>query len=138
MKNISAFLLNLLFYQIMKHDIRNLADELRKSISLPAKNSEKNGLVSAKKKASNQNAGPNNQEQEVMELISLIQSFDCSANKQMLHPRLDSKTISLLNGFKLATGIDMNKVISFSIDYLFSANPELKTYIKNTLNNLEL
>lgn len=122
--------------EIMKDDIRTLADELRKSIASP--------MVTAKEKSKPAERKPGKKEAVgkdtagIESLIELIQNFDCSANKQMLHPRLDAKTIALLNGFKLATGIDMNKVISFSIDYLFGTNPELKIYIRNTLNNLEL
>ncbi len=123
---------------MIKEDIRTLADELRKSISAPKSAISKSvdtvvtSRVSQKKEKSKQ------QNMDTLELISLIQAFDCSANKHMLHPRFDSKTIALLNSFKLTTGIEMNRVISFSIDYLFQNNPQLKTHIKNTLNNLEL
>ncbi|RBQ12049.1 hypothetical protein [Pedobacter miscanthi] len=71
-------------------------------------------------------------------ILEAMSGFDCSANTHMLHPRLDSRTVKLLNSFKLASGIDMNRFIAFSIHYLFQQHPELKTYIKQSLENFEL
>ena len=120
----------------MKEDIKCLADALRKTIGEPAR---KAGTMKGEIKDDASKGQKQTQDfSRVIKLIENIQVFDCSSNKHMLHPRLDSKTISLLNGFKLATGIDMNKVISFSIDAFFASNPELKKYIKHTLNNIEL
>ena len=55
-----------------------------------------------------------------------------------LRVRLDENTIRMLNQFKLATGVDMNKTIAFALDRMFNECPELKTIIKQSLENFKL
>ncbi|WP_316799675.1 hypothetical protein [Pedobacter frigidisoli] len=124
----------------MKTQMKSLADELRKSIGtgevIPSNKDPvagdgdenlsgvKGDLVSAKAKKS-------------LEIISRMRDFDCSDQKHLLHPRLDARTVQLLGRLKLAAGLDMNRVIAFSIVYLFEKHPEIKSFIKESLENFE-
>lgn len=111
-----------------------MADEIRKSIRPPEimpinkdpvardKSAGKDGTVIRKE----------------LEIITLIREFDCSGNTHMLHPRLNNRTIQLLNRLKLASGLDMNRVIAFALHRLFEQHPEIKKFIKISLENFEL
>jgi len=117
----------------MKAEITTMADALRKSIQSPeiavtnkdpvGKSGKSEGKKSVKKD---------------IEIIRLIRDFDCSGNTHMLHPRLDNRTVQLLNRFKLASGLDMNRVIAFALNRLFEQHPEIKKFIKSSLENFEL
>lgn len=121
----------------MEKKIISIADALRRSISVPADKmveytgrTEKGSKVKEVKEKKSKNGAPG--------IIEAMNEYDCSGNTHMLHPRLDARTVKLLNSFKLASGIDMNRFIAFSIHYLFQQHPELKTYIKHSLENFEL
>ena len=120
----------------MDQQIKTLADELRKSIIKPTvKVANKdpvrteNGKTDGKK---------NNDFLSPEIILSKIRSHDCSQHSHMLHPRFDGKTVQLLASFKLASGIDMNRMIAYAVHYLFQQHPELKNFIKQSLENFEL
>ncbi|WP_426330091.1 hypothetical protein [Pedobacter sp. R-06] len=121
----------------MEKKIISIADELRRSITEPADTVLK---YTGRTKEVTQK-GKGKEKKTINGAIGLLEAmtrFDCSGNTHMLHPRLDVKTVKLLNSFKLASGIDMNRFIAFSIHYIFQQHPELKTYIKQSLENFEL
>jgi hypothetical protein len=127
----------------MEKKITSIADELRRSISLPPGNSGDHGVAGKSgapvvKQAKEKTVKNKHKFSGAAEILEAMSGFDCSANTHMLHPRLDARTVKLLNSFKLASGIDMNRFIAFSIHYLFQQRPELKTYIKQSLENFEL
>ncbi|MGO4875135.1 hypothetical protein ACEN2P_00910 [Pedobacter psychrotolerans] len=124
----------------MKTQMKSLADELRKSIGtgevIP---SNKDPVMGAKKKkpdaAKNEAAAAKGR--KALDIISRIRDFDCSDQKHLLHPRIDARTVALLGRLKLASGLEMNRVIAFSIVYLFERHPEIKSFIKESLENFE-
>ncbi|MBS1528510.1 MAG: hypothetical protein JST19_22880 [Bacteroidetes bacterium] len=65
-------------------------------------------------------------------------AYDNSDHKNVVHVRFDAQTVDLLAKFKIATGVDMTKFVAFAVKYLFETNPELKTIIKQYLQNTEL
>ncbi|MDB5086728.1 MAG: hypothetical protein JWR09_722 [Mucilaginibacter sp.] len=65
-------------------------------------------------------------------------AYDNSNHKSMAHIRFDANTIDLINKFKMATGVENTKLVAFSVKYLFETNPELKTIIKQFIQNTEL
>lgn len=117
--------------------IKSLADQLRdqmagaSSVDLP----EKALPIVRKKKIV---AKPCVAEVQLPEILSLITAYDSAANKSMMHVKLDAQTAKLVGHFKMATGIDNIKLGAFAVRYLFDTHPELKTYIKNFIQNLEL
>lgn len=120
--------------------MKTLADELRKSIVtgevIP---SNKDPVVNAKKKKLQAAQGGSiaGESKKALDIISRIREFDCSDQKHLLHPRLDARTVALLGRLKLASGLDMNRVIAFSIVYLFERHPEIRSFIKESLENFE-
>jgi len=55
-----------------------------------------------------------------------------------VHVRFDEKTVQTLNHFKMATGIDVTKLVAFSVQELFERHPELKSIIKQFIQNVTL
>ena len=70
------------------------------------------------------------------EMVDRIKAYDNSDHKNMLHVRTDEHTVLFLNQLKLATGIDITKIVAFSINELITQHPELKTIIKQFLQKL--
>jgi hypothetical protein len=71
-------------------------------------------------------------------ILDAIMAYDNSMNKSMVHARFDPQTLKLMNHFKMATGVDVTKMVAFAVKYLFENNPELKTIIKHFIQNTEL
>ena len=115
----------------MSEKIKTLADLLRNKIAEPSIGDEQKPPKIKKEPKTKINR---NQEEEILKSIRAHEYN----GKNMLHPRLDDKTVRMLSQFKIATGVDMNKVIAFSINYLFAQNPELKQIIKTSLENFDL
>ncbi|RZJ23706.1 MAG: hypothetical protein EON51_02170 [Acinetobacter sp.] len=121
------------------NDIKSLADQLRNKIAEPNKDNVIRAPSSIKKSNEIVDIDPiSTPPENEVEILLAIKSFEYSNGKNMLHPRVDDKTIKILNQFKIATGVDMNRTIAFSIHFLFAKNPELKTIIKKSLENFEL
>jgi len=118
----------------MKAEIKTLADEIRKSIRPPEIMPTNKDPVAGAKGAGKEGKGIRKE----LEIINLIRAFDCSGNTHMLHPRLNNRTVQLLNRLKLASGLDMNRVIAFALHSLFEQHPEIKKFIKTSLENFEL
>jgi preprotein translocase subunit SecD len=72
------------------------------------------------------------------DLVWVMGSFDSSLHKSVVHVRFDKKTLAVMNQFKMATGIDISKFIAFSVDAFLESHPEVKTIIKQFIQNTEL
>jgi hypothetical protein len=71
-------------------------------------------------------------------VLKSLWAYDNSDHKNMVHVRFDKQTVDLLNKFKMATGVDITKFVAFAVGYFFETNPELKTIIKQFIQNTEL
>ncbi|WP_214070053.1 hypothetical protein [Mucilaginibacter sp. dw_454] len=71
-------------------------------------------------------------------IIAAIEAYDNSGHKSMVHVRFDEQTVKTLNHFKMATGIDTTKLVAFSVQQLFAEHPELKSIIKQFIQNVSL
>lgn len=113
--------------------IKSLADELRDSIRkerLPQ--AKENGTAPA------QNTAPKKKQAEPLEsLLESILSHELTGQEKLLI-RLDDRTVFLLKQLKVAKGIDMNKIISYSLQTFLKEHPELTGYIKEHLKTLDL
>ena len=67
---------------------------------------------------------------EIPALIADMLAYDTGNNKNMVHARFDEKTVRTMNQFKMATGIDVSRFVSFAVKHLLDTCPELKTTIK--------
>lgn len=72
------------------------------------------------------------------EILERIRKYDNRDHKALMHIRFDAATIKLLNQFKMATGVDVTKLVAFSVHHLLGEHPELKTIIKQFIQQLEL
>jgi ribosomal protein S10 len=104
--------------------ITSLADEIRQKIA-----QEK----PVKKKAAKIKLKP-----PVSGILQLIEAYDNTDHKNMVHVRFDQKTVQTLNHFKMATGVDVTKLVAFSVQELFQQHPELKELIKHFIQNVSL
>lgn len=121
-------------------EIKSLADELRSKIATAttaAKDSEVVAAVVPSKKTGKVKAASKSPP-DLPEILALIRAFDTSEHKNVLHVRFDPKTSQMLARFKMATGTEITKLIAFSVHHLFEQNPELKSIIKQFIQDLEL
>jgi hypothetical protein len=113
--------------------IKSLADQLREQMAIPAVSPlDMSSRVEPPKSRAIKTLDP------LPDIVEQIKGYDSSGNKSMVHVKLDAHTAKLLGHFKMATGVDNIKLGAFAIRYLFDTHPELKTYIKNFIQNLEL
>ncbi|WP_158829060.1 hypothetical protein [Mucilaginibacter lacusdianchii] len=113
-------------------NLKSLADQLREELTKPGASKPKAEAAKEKSRVSKKAAaGP-------AEIVQAVQSFDNSNYKAMVHVRFDTKTVDLMNRFKLAAGVDVTKLVAFAVHHLFDTHPELKQTIKHYLQNLEL
>ena len=107
--------------------ITSLADEIRNKIA-----SERTDKASPKRAATQRKPVAD------VAIIKLIATYDNSGHKSMVHVRFDEQTVRTLNHFKMATGIDVTKLVAFSVQELFKTHPELKSIIKQFIQNVSL
>ncbi|HEY4196245.1 MAG TPA: hypothetical protein VGM63_11960 [Mucilaginibacter sp.] len=75
---------------------------------------------------------------EVPEILQRLRAFDNSNHKSLMHVRFDGPTLKTLGHFKMATGVDVTKLVAFSVHHLFEQYPELKTIIKQYIQAIDL
>lgn len=105
-------------------NMKSLADQIREELAQPKGKKEKTAKKIDRKIES--------------ALLNALLAYDTSQNKSMVHVRFDESTVKTLNQFKLATNVDVTKLVSFSVKHLFESCPELKTIIKQYLMNEQL
>ena len=109
-------------------EIKTLADQLRSKI---AKSATPEVAVKVEKKKTGKVP-------ETPPIVDLLRAYDVSNHKTLIHARVDAQTAQMIHHLKIATGIEVTRLICFSIRQLFDQNPELKTVIKAHLENFEL
>lgn len=70
--------------------------------------------------------------------MEAILAYDSTGNKSMVHARFDAGTVRLMNQLKMATDVDVSKLVAFSVKHLFDTYPELKKIIRDFMQNLDL
>ena len=112
-------------------EIKTLADQLRSKMAkpdIPEKQVKEIKVVKPR------TARP----PDIPKILSLMRDLDVSANKTLIHARVDAQTAQMIHHLKIATGIEVTRLICYSIQALFDQNPELKLLIKAHLANFEL
>lgn len=105
--------------------MKSLADQLREQLAKPANEQTKPAKPETKKKSKELESA----------VMAAILAYDNSGNKSMVHARFDEKTARTMNQFKMATGVDVTKLVAFAVKQLFETYPELKTIIKQFIQN---
>src|ERR1700760_3907679 len=101
-------------------EIKTLADQLRSKMAKPD-TPEKAAKPNRKKEA--KPAG-------IPQIIERLRELDVSSNKTLIHARVDEQTAQMIHHLKIATGVEVTRLICFSIRQLFEQNPQLKSLIK--------
>lgn len=115
--------------------MKSLADQLREKLVTTPENEKVPGAKKEPAAAAKAREKPT---KAVVPIMEAIAAFDNSQNKTMVHVRFDSKTADTMNKFKMATNIDVTKFVAFAVKNLFETHPELKTIIKQFIQNTEL
>jgi hypothetical protein len=111
------------------NEIKSLADQLRTKMAQPDNPATPNEKP-VKKKAEKQTvAAP---------IVELIRAYDISDHKNIVHNRFDNQTAQMLHHLKMATGIEVTRMVCYAVKQLFEQNPELKLIIKQYIQKLEL
>ncbi|MBT2560118.1 hypothetical protein J7E50_02635 [Pedobacter sp. ISL-68] len=117
-------------------NIKSLADQLRGKITEP---DNKGSGEQTKETVRPKDDAPvkTRAEPKIPPILDLIRAYDNSDHKSMVHVRFDAKTLQTMNQLKMATGVDVTKLVAYSVRQLFALHPELKTIIKQFLLKLE-
>ena len=70
------------------------------------------------------------------EILDRIKAYDTTGDKSLVHVRIDDATVLLLNQLKLATGVEIQKMVAFAISEMIRQHPELRTIVKQFLQKL--
>ena len=101
-------------------EIKSLADQLRTNINRQEAPKERN------------------KPPPVPAILERIRKYDNRDHKALMHIRFDADTIKMLNQFKMATGVDVTKLVAFSVHHLLEQHPELKSIIKQFIQQMNL
>jgi ribosomal protein L21E len=105
-------------------NMKSLADQLREQLVKPT-DKQVRKIKKAEKKFE-------------AAILDAILAFDTSLNKSMVHVRFDEKTVRTMNQFKMATSIDVSKLVAFAVKHLLETQPEIKSIIKHFIQNNDL
>lgn len=116
--------------------MKSLADQLREQMIKPI---EKPNRGKPRQGDENKDA-PKKKANKVMDssILKALNEYDNRDHRTMVHFRFNKPTVDFLNQFKIATGIDATKFVAFSVRHFMETYPELKTIIKQFIQNSEL
>jgi hypothetical protein len=109
--------------------IKSLADQLRTNI---------NGQATAPQEQPAKVRREKKKPPDIPEILDALRAYDNRNHKSLVHTRFDLQTLKTMNQFKMATGVDVTKLVAFAVQQLFERHPELKTIIKQYIQQLEL
>jgi len=109
-------------------EIKTLADQLRSRMAKP--DIPQKAVAAPMKKAAKPKDTP--------AIIDALRTYDITGHKTLVHGRFDKQTAQFLHQLKIATGIEVSRVLCYAVRQLLDANPELKTIIKDHLDKFEL
>jgi hypothetical protein len=110
------------------NEIISLADQLRTKMAKP--DTPEKQQKPAKKRE--------DKPPEIPAVIEQLRAYDTTADKTLIHGRVSAQTAQLIHHLKTATGIEVSRLISFSLSQLFERCPEIKILIKDHLDKFEL
>ncbi|MGF7079719.1 hypothetical protein [Mucilaginibacter sp. UYCu711] len=116
-------------------EIKSLADQLRSKIKPMDGAAEKD--QKAKKIEDSEVSEKSAPPPKIPPILELLRTYDNSDHKSMVHVRFGAKTLQTMNHFKMATGIDVTKLVAYAVRELFTLHPELKTIIKQFIQKLD-
>lgn len=116
-------------------EMKSLAEQLRNQIAKPAANP----LAAKPRPKENKKITPeNNSPPPVPDLIKELLEYDNADHKSMVHVRFDAQTAQMLAHFKMATGVEVTRLIAYAVKQFAKQHPEIREIIKQYFKNLEL
>ncbi|GGA95605.1 hypothetical protein [Mucilaginibacter rubeus] len=116
--------------------MKSLASQLREQM---AKTAEKATAEAKKTETEPSKKATAKRERTIRSpILTELMEYDNSDHKTMVHFRLDKESADFINKFKIATGVDVTRFVAFAVRHLISNNPELKTVIKQFIQNSSL
>jgi|GEM_PF-2629973 len=106
-------------------ELKSLADQLRNKIA----NKEAPIKPEPQKKK---------KPEEPAAILEALRTYDLADHDSMIHVRFENPTATLLHHLKRATGIEVNKVVGYAVRQFLEQHPELKTIVKQYLQQIEL
>ena len=110
------------------NEIKTLADQLRSKMIKP--DTPERSVKAEKKEAG--------KPQDIPQIVETLRAYDVSNHKTLIHARVDAQTAQMIHHLKIATGVEVTRLICFSIRQLFEQHPELKSVIKAHLENFDI
>ena len=71
----------------------------------------------------------------IAKFIQSLQDFPMDGQEKILI-RIDKRSMNILRGFKIASNIDMTRIIVFSLHQFLKSHPWLSEFISQTLNTM--
>lgn len=120
----------------MSAGIKTLADEIRENIKKNVKDGQKKsppiGIPTKQKSREGKS-----RTDPLDQLFESILSYELNGSEKMLI-RLDERTVFLLKQLKIAKGIDMNKLIAYSLKDFLVRHAGIIQYIKENIKTIEI
>ena len=118
--------------------IKSLAEQLKYKLEeqrgiAGAKDAEK--LPAEKQKEKPERNTSSTEAKRISAFLSALRDFNMDGQEKMLI-RLDKRTVAQLKQLKIATNIDMTRVIAFALYQFLKTHPWLNTYISQTLKQM--
>ncbi|WP_183573806.1 hypothetical protein HDF18_08380 [Mucilaginibacter sp. X5P1] len=110
-------------------EIKSLADQLRNKIS---------GTDAQPEETTKSPKVRTTKSQPLPPILEQLRAHDLADHKSMVHTRFKNPTAHLLHHFKMATGIEVNKVVGYAVEQFIEQHPEIKTIVKQYLQKLEI
>jgi hypothetical protein len=111
------------------NEIKSLADQLRSRMAKPdTPEAEKPEPV--KKKTARPAAVP--------PIVEQLRAYNIDGNKSMVHARFDAQTAQMLYHFKMATGVEVTRLVAYAVSQLVEQHPEIKSIVKQYIQELKL
>jgi hypothetical protein len=111
------------------NEIKSLADQLRSRMAKPD-TPEVEKPEKAKKKSPKPAAVP--------PIVEQLRAYNIDGHKSMIHARFEAQTAQMLYHFKMATGVEVTRLVAYAVSQLVEQNPEIKTIVKQYIQKLEL
>ena len=111
------------------NEIKTLADQLRSRMVKPD-TPEPEKPVPVKKKEAKPATVP--------AIVEQLRAYDINGHKSMVHARFDAQTAQMLYHFKMATGVEVTRLVSYAVHQLIEQHPEIKTIVKHYIQELKL
>lgn len=114
------------------NEIKSLADQLR------SKMAQNGGSETPEKPRAKESKPQQPASNSPPKIVQLLNAYDNTDHKSMVHVRFDAQTAQMLTHFKMATGVDITKLVAFSVKKLLEQHPEIREIIKTYFKNLQL